>query len=163
MRTMTDEIKLLSEQHEKDNKPLTAEDVVTYAKDAKSYPALHEHLWKVSESYLAQEARVARAHRLLISIRVVTSEGDRTRMLIHTPGSPGYRDAKYVAQSLDLAAIKLRQLRDDIARSRARLAEFRAILPGEIAEEIETALSRASAAAERGERAGASADATTAA
>lgn len=156
MRTMTDEIKLLSEQHEKDNRPLTAEDVVNYAKDAKTYPALHDHLWKVSESFLAQEARISRAHRLLISIHVVTIEGDRTRMLIHTPGSPGYRDAAYVARSPDLATIKLRQLRDDIARSRARLAEFRAILPPDVADEIAASLSRASDAADRGMNAAAS-------
>ena len=141
--SMREEIRKLTAAYETENKNITAEAIVEAAKDAKAYPFLHQHLWEVSAETLATEARVARAHRLLISVRIVTEEGNTTRLLMHTPGVPGYRQTSHVASSPDLAAIKLRQLTDDISRSRARLNEFRSIVPSDIADEIDAALSTA--------------------
>lgn len=140
---MRDEIKKLTEEFEASNKAITAETVVEAAKNVDLYPALYEHLWAVSESTLATEARVARAHRLLISVRVVTSEGDNVRLLTHMPGVPGYLPSARVVVSIDLASVKLRQLTDDVARSRARLREFRSLVPSAVADEIDAALERA--------------------
>jgi hypothetical protein len=123
--------------------PLTAEMVVERAKDASRFPNLNEHLWKVPEATLAAEARLQRAHKLLINIRVVTEEGTVTRMLMHTRGTKGYVPAEKVATSPDLAAIKLRQLAADIGRARQRLSAFRSFIPDDIAEDIDAALARA--------------------
>lgn len=150
---MRDEIRSITAEYEADNKAVTAEAVVEAAKDADKYPALHEHLWKVSADVLVTEARVARAHRLLISVRIVTEEGDSVRLLTHTPGIAGYRSTTHVAAQFDLAALKLRQLAEDISRSRARLREFKALVPGDVSNEIDSALEdaerRATAAIER--------------
>lgn len=140
---MREEIRTLTADHEADNKPVTAESVVEAAKDAAKYPALHEHLWAVSVETLATEARVARAHRLLISVRIVTEDGDSVRLLTHVPGMVGYQPSSRVASNVDLAAMKLAQLTIDIARSRARLREFKALLPAVIADEIDESLARA--------------------
>lgn len=148
-KTMTDEMRGIAEQYAAEGKTLTAEAVVEIARDAQTYPALHGHIWAVPESVLANEARVARAHRLLIQV-TITEGGVSTRMLIHVPGTPGYQHYKRVAATPDLAAVKLKQLREDVDRSRARFAEFRAILPDEVATEIETEFARTTAAIERG-------------
>ncbi len=140
---MRDEVRKITAEYEADNKPLTAEAVVEAAKDARKYPALHEHLWQVSADVLVTEARVARAHRLLISVRIVTEEGDSVRLLTHTPGVAGYRATTHVVTQLDLASMKLRQLTDDIARSRMRLREFRTLVPTLIADGIDEALEQA--------------------
>lgn len=148
-KTMADEVRGIAEQYAAEGKAITAEAIVEIARDGKAYPALNAHLWTVAESILANEARVARAHRLLITVSI-TEAGQSTRMLLHVPGTPGYQHVRQVARSPDLAVIKLRQLREDIDRSRARLAEFKAILPDEVALDIETQLAQASAAIERG-------------
>lgn len=140
---MREEIRTLTADYETKNKAVTAEAVVEAAKDAEQYPALHDHLWAVSTETLATEARVARAHRLLISIRIVTEEGDSVRLLTHVPGMVGYQPSSRVAANIDMASLKLAQLTADIARSRARLREFKALLPTMIAEEIDDSLARA--------------------
>lgn len=119
---------------------LLADDLVREAKDAQAYPKLHEHLWGVSETVLAHEARISRAHRLLISVRIVTEEGDNTRLLVHTPGIAGYQPAARVLSNPDLAALKLRQLAADVARSRGRLNEFKQMLPSDVAEAIDKSI-----------------------
>lgn len=122
---------------------LTAETVVERAKDADKFPALYAHLWGVSEADLAQEARIGRAHKLLISIRIVSEEGTSTRLLMHTPGDRGYRPVNQVVQSLDLAQLKLRQLAADIGRARERLRAFRSFIPDAVADEIDASLKTA--------------------
>ena len=141
--SMRNEIKLITDAYEAENRPITAEAIVEAAKNAETYPALNEHLWQVDAETLATEARLARAHRLLISIRIVTEEGNSTRLLTHIPGIAGYRSSGFIASQVDLAAIKLRQLTEDISRSRARLREFRSLVPSTVADEIDAALEAA--------------------
>lgn len=140
---MREEIRTYTAECEAQNKPVTADGVVEAAKDAEKFPALHEHLWAVSETTLAGEARITRAHRLLISVHVITEEGDRVRFLTHTPGLAGYRATTHVAAQVDLASMKLRQLTEEVARSRAKLREFRALVPSAVADEIDAALEQA--------------------
>lgn len=148
-RTMADELRGIAEQYAAEGKAITAEEVVEIARDAAGFPALNAHLWQVPVSILANEARIQRAHKLLITVQV-TEAGQSTRMLLHVPGTPGYQHFRQVARSPDLAVIKLRQLREDIDRSRARLNEFKAILPDDVALDIETQLAQTAAAIERG-------------
>jgi len=146
---MRDEIRTLADDYEKQGRSVTAEIVVEAAKDAAKYPRLNEHLWQVAEADLANEARITRAHRLLISITIVSEEGATTRLLVHTPGTAGYRPLTSVVSSPDLASIKLRQLTDDIARSRGRLRDFKAFVPSDVADEIDAALEEAEQKANR--------------
>jgi hypothetical protein len=100
------------------------------------------------------EARLTRAHRLLISIKVTTEAGITTRMFVHTRGTDGYQSLKSVSNNPDLAATKLGELTADIGRARARLRAFRAAIPDDIGDEIDEALETAenkaaAAAAER--------------
>ena len=128
---------------ESDGDPVTAEHVVDQARDAARFPALNEHLWRVSEATLAREARLARAHKLLIRIHVTSSEGTVTRLLMHTRDTKGYRRADLIAATPDLASIKLKQLAADIGRARERLRAFRSILPDDVADDIDAALRQA--------------------
>lgn len=126
---------------------LTAEAVVEAAKDAAQFPELHKHLWQVPEGELAQEARIQRAHKLLIRIRIVSEAGTTTRLLMHTPGVRGYQPTSTIVSIPDLANVKLQQLQADISRARERLRAFRAFIPDAISDEIDTALERAETAA----------------
>lgn len=147
--TLRNELKRASEQFEARNQPLTADALVKLAQDrAEEFPTLHSHFWGVSETVLAHEARLARAHRLIISIRVIVGEATETRMLVHTPGTPGYRPIENVVKTFDLAALRLRELQADIARARARLKEFQSLIPDEVALQIEDGLAAAERAAE---------------
>ena len=119
------ELKRVSEQFEARNQPLTADALVNEAQAAEAYPSLHAHFWGVSEAALAHEARLARAHRLIISIRVIVGDAPATRLLIHTQGETGYRTIDHVVKTFDLAAMKLRELQADIVRARARLRGLR--------------------------------------
>lgn len=138
--SMRDEIKQLSTEYEARGATLTADDVVRSAQDADKYPGLHDHLWGVSETILAHEARLARAHKLIISIRVVQEEGVESRLYIHTPGIAGYQPLKKVLATPDLAVARLQQLSADVGRARQRLREFRMLLPGEVADAIDASL-----------------------
>ncbi len=122
---------------------LTAEALVEAAKDAKAWPNLNRHLWQVPEAELATEARVARAHRLLITMTITSEDGITTRAYLHTQGNRGYTDLRTVLASPDLAVSKLMELRHDITRARARLNAFRAVIPEDVAAEIDTALEAA--------------------
>lgn len=141
------EIKQMMDEAEAAGTPLTAPQVVEAAKDAARWPNLNRHLWQVPEADLAMEARLARAHRLLITILVTTSEGITTRMFLHTEGVPGYQSLGVVAGNKDLAATKLLELTQDISRARARLRAFRSALPDDIGSEIDEALEAAEAKA----------------
>lgn len=127
--------------------PLTAEVVVERAKNAEAFPTLHKHLWEPTESDLAMEARINRAHRLMIRISVTMGEGEVTRLLVHSRGVPGYQPLSFVAGSRDLAALKLQQLTADIARARGRLRAFRAAIPDQVSDEIDSLLAQAEAKA----------------
>lgn len=127
---------------------ITAEEVVDAARNSKKFPELHKYLWEPSEAELAHEARLGRAHKLLISIRVVTEDATTTRMLVHTNGTRGYQAVETVIATPSLASIKLKQLVADIGRARERLATFRSILPPETAEELDALLDRAQKVAE---------------
>lgn len=129
--------------------PLTAEHVVEKARDAEKFPALNEHLWRVPEAELAAEARLARAHKLLIRIRVVSDEGTVTRMLMHTRGTKGYRPVDQITSNIDLASVKLKQLTADISRARQRLSAFRSFLPMDVADDIDASLKRAEESASK--------------
>lgn len=135
--SIRDEVELLMREAKG---PLTAEVGVERAKNKKRYPALHEHIWGTSEKELAQEARLARMHQLLIRIQITTAEGKTTRLYVHTRGVPGYQPLQHVVSNYNLAATKLAQLREDIGRARARLSGFAAALPGDVATEIDDAL-----------------------
>lgn len=124
--------------------PMTASFVVESARDAAAYPDLNRHLWQVPEADLAAEARLQRAHRLLITMTVTVAEtGDTTRMMVHTPGSPGYQSIEYVAKTPDIVVAKLRQLGEEIGRARARLRAFRAAISADVAAEIDDLLKEA--------------------
>lgn len=139
-----DEIeKLTQECQEKGLPTLTAPYMVEAAQNAEAYPNLHAYLWAPSEAELAAEARLARAHRLMISLNITIGDGVITRLLMHTPGIGGYSPYSSVISNLDLAATKLRQLTEDIARARGRLRAFRSALPEDIGTEIDDALAKA--------------------
>jgi hypothetical protein len=124
--------------------PVTAEVVVERARDVQQFPALHAHLWAVAEADLAQEARVGRAHRLLITLKVTIPEtGESTRMMVHAQGMQGYQSLSSFTQKPDLMRVKLKQLADDISRARSRLAGFRSAIPDDVADEIDAALATA--------------------
>lgn len=125
---------------------ITAEQVVQAARNKADYPELHAHLWEVPEKELADEARVARAHKLIISLRVVTEVGTTTRMMVHTIGTKGYQPAQAVAANIDLAAMKLKQLAADVGRARERLRGFKSMLADDVADDIDKALDTATKA-----------------
>jgi len=137
------EIKRMMDESEAAGTSLTAPVVVEKAKNAEVWPALHKHLWSVPEADLASEARLARAHRLMISIEVTTEEGILTRMLLHTEGTPGYQSLDTIKGNKNLAALKLQELTQDISRSRAKLRAFKAALPSDLVDEIDEFLARA--------------------
>ncbi len=137
------EIKLMMETATAAGKTLTAPEVVAAAKDAAQWPALNQHLWQVAEADLAAEARLARAHRLLIAIVVTTGDGVTTRANLHVDGAPGYVALSTVLSTPNLAMSKLQELTADINRARGRLRAFRAALPDDLADEIDAALQQA--------------------
>lgn len=142
--SMREEIQTIITEAEDAGMPITASAVVEKARDADQFPSLNKHLWQVPEADLASEARLHRAHRLLITMHVTIPEtGEKTRMLVHTNGVPGYQPISAVARVPDLALAKLRQLTEDIARARGRLRNFKASLPDDIATEIDEALEAA--------------------
>jgi hypothetical protein len=129
--------------------PITAEQVVQAARNKSEFPALHQHLWEVPERELANEARLARAHKLIIALRVVSASGSITRMMVHTLGTKGYQPAEHVAANIDLASIKLKQLSADVGRARERLRGFRSMIADDLSDEIDEALERATSAIDR--------------
>lgn len=142
--SIREELDLIVRDAEDKNIPVTAASVVERAKDAEAFPSLNKHLWQVPEADLANEARLTRAHRLLITLKVtIPDTGETTRMLVHTRGTPGYMPVTSVTRVPDLAAAKLRQLMDDIARARGRLRAFKAAIPDTVADEIDQALEQA--------------------
>lgn len=122
---------------------LTAPAIVEAAKDQKAWPSLYKHLWEVPETDLAMEARLARAHRLMISVTITTEEGVRTRLFLHTNQYDGYRPLDAVLSNKNLAGVKFAELTADISRARARLRSFRAMLPTDLAADIDADLERA--------------------
>jgi len=141
---MRREIERLVSIRTNSGKPVTALFVVESARDFVAYPKLNEHLWQVPEADLAAEARLQRAHRLLITMTITVADtGDTTRMLVHTPGSHGYQPIDVISRVPDVAVLKMRRLIEDIARARARLRAFRAAIPGDVADEIEALLREA--------------------
>lgn len=143
--TIRDEIKAINAEAEAANEALSAERVVAAARNAERFPALNEHLWQVPESELATEARIQRAHKLIIRLTVTTEGGNNVRSFLHTRNEKGYRSVDAVAASVNLATIKLRELTADIGRARQRLNAFRAALPDRVADEIDEALAQATA------------------
>ena len=141
--TCAAEVKRLAEAAEAAGRTLTADAVVEAARDAEGYPALHKHLWATDIETLAMEARRARAHRVIMSIRIVTEEGSTARVLVHTRGVPGYQPVSAVVAVPDLARAKVAEIRDRISRLRGDLATFRGLLPPEIAAEIDQPLAEA--------------------
>ena len=138
-----EEITILSKAAASRGETLTAESVVEAAKNATTYPSLHEQIWAVADADLVAEARLARAHRLIIRLTVVTDDGTTVRAFMHTREEKGYRPVSSLATNVSLASIKLAELTADIGRARHRLAGFKSILPAEITDEIDAALSRA--------------------
>ena len=122
---------------------LTGPYMVEAAQNAETYPALHEYLWAPSDAVLAAEARLTRAHRLLLAINVTLGDGVTTRHFMHVRGSTGYQPYSSVVRNPDLAALKLQQLTEDIARARGRLRAFREVLPEDVSTEIDAALEAA--------------------
>lgn len=142
--SMAAEVKQIISEIETTGGVVTAQIVVERAKNVEKFPSLHAHLWETPEADLAQEARIGRAHRLLITIKVTIPEtGESTRMMVHTRGMTGYSSLEAVAKQPDVAKLKLQQLVADIARARARLNGFRYALPDELADEIDEALATA--------------------
>lgn len=141
MTTLREEIDIIVE--EANGKSVKAEAVVEAAKNKERFPSLHKHLWEIAEADLAAEARLQRAHKLLINIRVVTGDGHVTRMMVHTQSVEGYLPLQTIIANRDLAAEKLKQFADDIGRSRARLRGFRSALNDELVDELDAALEQA--------------------
>lgn len=142
--SMRSELDTLTSEISATGSTVSAAGIVEAAKNAERFPALNKHLWQVSDATLATEARLQRAHRLLITMRVTVAEtGETTRMLVHTPGTSGYQPINNVVSIPDVALMKVRQLVEDIGRARARLRAFRAALPEEVVNEIDEALATA--------------------
>lgn len=142
-----DEINKLTDECATKGLPLTAPYMVEAVRDAEAYPDLHKFLWAPSEAALAAEARLTRAHRLLIAINVTIGDGIKARQFMHIRGTSGYQPYASVIRNPNLAEVKLRQLTEDIARARGRLRAFREILPEEVSAEIDEALETAEAKA----------------
>lgn len=139
--SMRKEMQLIVEERAATGATITAEYVLSKAKDAETYPKLNEHLWQVPDADLVAEARIARAQRILVTMRITIAEtGEVTRMLVHTPGTPGYHAMSNVVRIPDVARAKMQQLAEDIARARARLRAFRAALPEEFSSEVDAQL-----------------------
>jgi hypothetical protein len=143
--TIRDEINTINKEAEAASETMTAERVVESARNAERFPLLNEHLWKVPETELAAEARIARAHKLIIRLTVTTDDGNNVRSFLHTRSEKGYRPLGTVAGSVNLASIKLQELTADIGRARQRLNAFRSVLPETVADEIDEALAQATA------------------
>lgn len=142
--SVRDEINTIINETNNPDAVVTAAMIVERARDVEKFPSLNKHLWQVPEADLAAEARLTRAHRLLITMKVTVAEtGEATRMLVHTPGTPGYRTMESVSRTPDLAVMKLRQLLDDVARARNRARVFKAALSESVGAEIEEALETA--------------------
>lgn len=140
------EMQLIVEERAATGATITAEYVLEQARDAAKFPKLNEHLWQVRDEELIAEARIARVHRILLTMRVTVAEtGDVTRLLVHTPGIPGYHAMQNVVRIPDIARARMQQLSEDIARARARLRAFRAALPEELSSEVDAHLEAASA------------------
>jgi hypothetical protein len=138
MESMHDEVKRLLEQYEKQNESLTVDAAIAAAKNKAQYPELHRYIWEAAESDLAQEARRARMYKLMIAVKIThTGGGSTTRLFVHVKGSEGYRAVSHVAKDVDLVAIKLRQLLEDIGRCRARLDGFKSFIPKDLADRLE--------------------------
>lgn len=138
-----DEIQKLTEECQDKGINLTAPYVVEAARDAAAYPGLHQYLWAPSEAVLANEARLTRVHRLMISLNITIGDGITTRLLMHTQGIDGYAPYSSIVRNPDLAASKLLQLTEDIARARGRLRAFREVLPEDVSTGIDAALETA--------------------
>lgn len=140
----TDELRSLVSEIEAEGLAVTAPLIVERSRDAQKWPELNRHFWGVAEAELAHEARLARAHRLLIMLHVTIAEtGATTRLMVHTRGDDGYQSFERVAAQPDVVRLKLRQLGEDIGRARARLAGFRRSLPDDVAADIDDALRHA--------------------
>lgn len=140
------EMQLIVEERAATGATITAEYILEQARDATKYPKLNEHLWQAPEEDLIAEARIARVHRILLTMKVTVAEtGDVTRLLVHTPGTPGYHAMQNVINIPDIARAKIQQLSEDIARARARLRSFRAALPGDLSSVVDAHLEAASA------------------
>ena len=137
------EIEKLTQELDAKGAGLTAPLMVEATKDADAYPELHKYLWGASEAVLAAEARLTRAHRLLIAINVTIGDGVKARQFMHIRGTTGYQPYGTIIRNPDLAAVKLRQLTEDIARARGRLRAFRDVLPETVSAEIDEALEAA--------------------
>jgi hypothetical protein len=111
---MVSEIREMHNRARSAGKTLLAEDVVKWAKSKKDYPDLYEHLWGESEDVLLAEARLSRAHRLIISIKTTVEPGRETRVYVHTKSEPGYYSKEQVESDPNLVEIHMQRLRDDI-------------------------------------------------
>lgn len=147
--SMREELEMIINEAETAGLPVSARTLVERARDTTLYPALNKHLWQVDEADLAAEARLQRAHRLLITLHITIPEtGESTRMLVHTRGTPGYQPIESLARIPDLALAKVQQLTEDIGRARARLRAFRAYLPEELFDSLDEPLATAEARAQ---------------
>jgi hypothetical protein len=125
---------------------LSAPIVVESAKDKAKWPKMHERLWAAGLEELAMEARLARASQMIIRIEITHDDGPSVRQFVHIRGTPGYQTIDQLIAQPDLAAIKIIQIQEDIARMRSRLGALAALVPG-TAKAIDTHLARAQKAA----------------
>ena len=149
MTRQTEIEKIIALYHQK-NKNITAEDLVLEAKSSTKYPKLWEYLWGVPEGELAQEARLARAHRLLIITKTYDEDsGQVTKLVLHTGKERGYRHYQDVVHDADLALTYLKGLSADVDRCIQQFNSFKKLLPNDVALEIEDAFARTKTATEK--------------
>lgn len=132
MSTMAEETRQLLQEAMDNGESLTAEAMVQAARDKRAYPQLNAHLWGPSEKQLAMEARINRATKLIISIKVTVEPGYTTRSIIHVKDNPGYYSKQVVEANPNLAEIHLQRVRDDIMRAILRYQAVATFLDPEI-------------------------------
>jgi hypothetical protein len=142
------EVQAIADKYFAQGKQLSPDVVVELARDAASFPSLHEHLWLVSEGDLAMEARINRARHVMMSIKFTSETGAPVRWMMNVPGVAGYSKTETVVNVSALASMKLQQMAREIRGLTARYNAFRSIIPVDILEDIELQMETAAAAAE---------------
>lgn len=127
--TISHELILVVDEQTKLSGSVTADSVLTAARDRNRYPSLHEHFYSKTDAELAHQARLQMAHQLLISLRVEIGEApDPVRYMVSVPGTKGYVALPQVAKTYSMVEMKLTELHDDIERLRRKLETFTNII-----------------------------------
>lgn len=146
--TMVKEALAISDECAKRGETLTARAVVEAARDAKQYPKLHDHIWQADDETLLDEARLTRAHQVIMRIRVEVIDGGKVRGMIHIQGTPGYQSTAHVVSNFDLAAAKAREYLHRLRSDQQRFDVFFQMMSPKFATRVRREVQRLAAIVE---------------